>query len=63
MQTALGKPLDGFRLKDCPEIIGDRIEHTVRWKGGENLQALAGQPIRIRFELRDADLFSLRFAE
>lgn len=29
IQTADGKPIEGFALADCPEIIGDRIEHTV----------------------------------
>lgn len=62
LQTADGKPVEGFSLADCPEMIGDRIEHTVRWKSGADLGALAGQPIRLRFALRDADLYSLQFA-
>ena len=28
-----------------------------------NLAALKGRPVRLRFELRDADVFALRFAE
>ncbi len=63
LQTAQGRPIDGFTLADCPEIIGDRIEYTVRWKGGEDLGRLAGKPVRIRFVMRDADLYSFRFAQ
>ena len=60
-QTPSGKPIDGFALDDCPEIIGDRVEHVVRWKSGQDVGALAGQPVRLKFVLRDADLYSLRF--
>ena len=63
IQTPDGQPVDGFALADCPEIIGDRIEQTVRWKGGEDLGPLAGNPVRLRFALRDGDLFSIRFLE
>ena len=61
MQTADGKPIEGFALDDCPEIIGDRIEHTVSWKSGSDVGKLAGQTVRLRFELKDADLYSLQF--
>jgi len=57
-----GKPLDGHRLEDCPEIYCDQIEHVVRFTGGSDLSALAGKPVRLRFEMHDADLYSLRFA-
>ena len=63
LQTADGQPIDGFSATDCPEIIGDRIERTVRWKGGEDLDRFAGQPMRLRFVLRDADLYSIRFVK
>lgn len=62
VQTAEGQPIEGLGLEDCPEIIGDRLEHTVRWKSGSDISRLAGQPIRLRFQLRDADLYSFRFA-
>ncbi len=62
IEDAAGRPVEGFRLEDCPPIRGDAIEHTVAWKGGPGVGRLAGQPVRLRFELRDADLFSFRFA-
>ena len=61
IQDADGKPIPGFALEDCPEIIGDQIERTVSWKQGSDLSALAGQPIRLRFVLQDADLFAFQF--
>ncbi len=63
IQAPDGQPLEGFALADCPEIIGDRVEGTVRWKGGEDLGPLAGKPVRLRFLLRDADLYSVRFSQ
>jgi hypothetical protein len=34
---------------------------VVEWRGGSDLSSLAGQPIRLRFWLKDADLFALQF--
>jgi hypothetical protein len=62
LQTGEGKPIDGFTLDDCPEIIGDQIDHMVSWKSGSDIGKLSGQPVRLRFELKDADLYSLQFA-
>jgi len=61
IQDAAGKPLSGFAAGDCPEIIGDEIDRKVRWKGGSDVSSLAGQPVRLRFLMKDADLYSLRF--
>jgi len=60
--NAAGQPLDGYRLEDCQEFYGDQIAHPVQWKGGSDLGSLAGQPIRLRCAMRDADLYSFRFA-
>ena len=61
LQDAAGDPLPGFRLADCPEVFGDRIEHAVTWKESGDVGRFAGTPIRLRFVLSDADLFSIRF--
>ena len=53
--------LPGFALADCHEVYGDDLERAVAWKGNPDLGALAGKPVRLRFELRDADLYSYRF--
>ena len=61
LQTFQGEPIPGFTVGDCPEIIGDEIERVVCWKGGPDVSALSGQPVRLRFVMRDADLYSLQF--
>jgi alpha-tubulin suppressor-like RCC1 family protein len=61
LQTADGQPLPGRALDDCPPILGDSIEHVVSWRGGSDVSEHGGQPVRIRFVLQDADVYSLRF--
>jgi hypothetical protein len=61
IQDAQGIPLKGFSITDSAEIYGDEIEHRVTWKGNSNLSKLAGKAVRLRFVLRDADLYSLQF--
>ena len=61
IQTANGNPIKGFALADCPEIFGDRIERVVSFKGGSDVGQLAGKPIRLRFVIKDGDLYSIRF--
>ncbi len=62
IQDVTGRPVPGFTLSDSTEIFGDQIEGTVTWDGGSDVSELAGKPIRLRFALKDADLYSFRFA-
>ena len=62
LQDPEGRPQPGFALDDCPEMFGDEIEGTVRWKGdGPDMSELAGVPVRLRFALNDAYLYAFRF--
>ena len=61
IQDANGKPLPGFALAECPEIYGDEIARAVKWPSGADLGQLASQPVRLRFVLKDADLYSFSF--
>ncbi|MGC9316894.1 MAG: hypothetical protein ACP5KN_02515 [Armatimonadota bacterium] len=61
LQDEIGMPIPGFELDDCPRIFGDEIERPVRWGEDATLAELAGRPVRLRFELADADLYSFRF--
>ena len=56
-----GTIIDGFSSHDGDELIGDDIEYQVHWTRGSNVDSLQGRPIRIRFEMCDADLYSYRF--
>ena len=62
IQDAEGRPIDGYALGECPPIFCDDLRHIVRWEGpGGDVRALAGKPARLRFVLRDADLYALQF--
>jgi len=61
IQDESGKPIPGFALEDSDEIYGDRIERAATWRGSSELKDLVGQPVRLRFVMKDADLYSLRF--
>lgn len=62
LQDSSLQPIRGFALDDCPEIIGDEIERTVSWSVGSDVSPLEGTPVRLRIVLKDADLYSFRFA-
>ena len=63
IQDASGKPVPGYALDDCVEQIGNEIGRVVTWKGGADLSRLADRPVRLRVELKDADLYAFRFRE
>ena len=60
IQDATGRPLTNFSAADCDRLEGDEIAKTVIWKTDGN-GPFAAQPVRVRFEVKDADLFSFRF--
>jgi hypothetical protein len=62
IQDESGTPIPDFSLADCTPVIGNEIERPAVWKGGD-LHDLAGKPVRLRFVMKDADVFALRFAE
>ena len=63
VQTPDGDPMPGSGLAECPALVGDEIARAVKWEGDGDLGALAGKPVRLRFVMRECDLYSLRFVE
>ena len=78
IQDAEGRTLDGFATKDMEPMFGDDLDVPVAWKGDggtggtgdqaslsrkADLSRLNGTPVRLRFVLKDADLFSIRFGD
>ncbi len=63
IQDDQGNAIPGHALDDMQPIYGDDVDFRVSWKDCTNLGGLAGRPVRLRFELRDADVFSIRFAK
>ena len=55
--------MPGFGLDACPELFGDEIEGAMNWDGGRDVSSLAGKAVRLRFVLKDADLYAFRFRE
>ncbi len=54
-----GRVLEGFEEHACRPFEGDSTSHVVRW---ENKDTLPGGWRKLFFYLRDADLFTFRFA-
>lgn len=64
IQDENGKPIPGFALEDCDLIhSANEIHRPVRWNGKSDLRSLAGRPVRLRFVLRDLDLYAFQFAD
>ncbi|GAB4153961.1 MAG: hypothetical protein Tsb009_30470 [Planctomycetaceae bacterium] len=61
LQDANGKPISGFSAAESVPFLGDTLKHKVAWKSGTDVSKLAGKTIRLRFILKNADLFSLKF--
>lgn len=55
-----GNALEGFSLEDCRPLRGDDLKAVVAWND-KSLEEVATQPIRLRFMLQNADLYSLQF--
>jgi hypothetical protein len=56
-----GRALSGYKIIDCDNFSGDEIRHEVTWKGKGDLSGLAGKPIRLKFYLQNAALYSFHF--
>ncbi len=64
LQDADGNPISGYTSKDCKPLNGDSIEQVVHWKNeGKSLKNLSEKPIRVKFLLNGADLFSFQFRD
>ena len=61
VQDVRGFPIEGYALSDCHEVWGDDLARTVKWGDTTDVSKLAGQPVRLRFVIRDADLYSMQF--
>ena len=61
LQSQSGEPLPGYTLQDAPDLYGDATNETYGWKRGTDVSSLAGERVRIRFVLKDCDLYSYRF--
>lgn len=63
IQNAAGEPIPGFGLDDCDEQFGDAVDRVISWKSDADVGQLAGTPVRLRFTMKDADLYSFQFTK
>ena len=55
-----GQPLKPFSGRACLSLEGDRVDHVVGWRDQPDLAEVAGQTICLRFDCRNANLYSYR---
>ncbi|MFC5411480.1 hypothetical protein ACFPMF_19310 [Larkinella bovis] len=63
IQDETGKAIPGFSLSESESLFGDSIAKKVRWKNRSSLAGLRGKVVRLKFVLKDTDLYSLQFSD
>jgi hypothetical protein len=63
IQDYTGNPIPGYSLAEAVEIIGNEISRAARWKSGSDVSSLAGQTVRLKFVMKDADLYAFQFSK
>lgn len=53
-----GNELPGFGAADAAGICGDLIDVPVKWTSGRSIKELGNKTVRIKFIVRDADIYS-----
>ena len=62
VQDEAGAALPGCGLDDMEPVYGDAVDGVARWRERADLTDLVGRAVRLRIEVKDADLYALRFA-
>lgn len=63
IQTTDGKAISGYSLGESRELIGNFLDRAANWKSGSDVSKLTGQAIRLKFQLKDAHLYSMQFQD
>jgi hypothetical protein len=59
-----GMALEGFAPDQCDLIhTANEINRRVSWRGNADVGRLAGKPVRLKFFVRDADLYAFQFGK
>lgn len=58
---AQGAELPGFSIAQCDPIKADSVRHLVSWEGRTDVSRLAGQPVRLQFEMENAKVYAFQF--
>ena len=58
-----GRTVPGFSREKALPLNGNSVRLPVRWREDPDLEKLAGQPVRLRFQLQDCKLYAFQFKE
>lgn len=53
----------GFEMGACDPIAADDVDCLVTWNGNADVGALAGKPVKLRFQLQNAQIFGFQFRD
>ena len=53
-----GRVIDGFSKQACVPLTSDSVRHVVRWKGQKDCHLIQARPLKLRFHLENAKLYS-----
>ena len=59
---AAGEPIAGYTKKESDDIVQDTVDTVVTWNGNGDIAELVRQPVRLRFHMKNARLYSFRIA-
>ena len=55
------EPLPRYSLEECVPIQGDAVAGNVRWQERDSLDELQDRPVILEVQMREGELYSLRF--
>jgi hypothetical protein len=55
------RKIEGFTFDDADPIMESGLDQVVSWNDDSDLSRLAGQPIKLRFYIKNAKLYSFQF--
>ena len=57
-----GAPIPGYTEDDADDIMADTVDTIATWKGESDVAKLVRRPLRLRFHLQNARLYSFRIS-
>ena len=63
LQNERGRPIENYSLGDSKPLRGDSLQQTVSWKGRQDVGEAPLKGLKVRFEIKNADLYSFRFRD
>jgi hypothetical protein len=53
--------IEGFTFDDADPILESGLDQVASWNGSSDVSRLAGQPVKVRFYVKNAKLYSFQF--